>query len=90
MIYKINFIDGPRLVETLQPKIIMSVDRNLALRCQADTEDFLDIAYIWTHNGMRIRDTDIINNNRMVIYNFFLNSSILYFNIIYRDSKEDI
>lgn len=27
----------------------------------------LDIAYIWTHNGMRIRDKDLKNNPRIVI-----------------------
>lgn len=59
-------LDGPRLVEALQPAITMPVHRNLALRCQADTEEVLDVAYIWTHNGMRIRDYDVMHNNRMV------------------------
>lgn len=48
----------------------MPVFRNLGLRCQADTEEVLDVAYIWTHNGMRIRDYDIYNNPRIVSSNF--------------------
>lgn len=45
----------------------MVVNYTLDLHCNANTEDFLDIAYTWTHNGMDIRDTDVINNNRMVM-----------------------
>lgn len=61
---------GPRLIEVLQPQIVMPVEHNLNLRCQADTEDFLDIAYLWMHNGMRIRDDDILINNRLVWFIF--------------------
>lgn len=40
---------------------------NQTLRCQADSEEMLDVAYIWKHNGMRIRDEDLINNQRWKI-----------------------
>lgn len=78
-------LHGPRLIEALQPQITMPVQHNLNLKCQADTEEFLDIAYLWLHNGMLIRDNDIMNNPRLVrycdfcsFYNIIL-SSFLFF-----------
>ncbi|XP_044742029.1 contactin, partial [Chrysoperla carnea] len=59
-------LHSPRLVESLQPQIQMSVRNNLALRCQADTENLLDVAYIWKHNGIRIRDVDVYNSNNRI------------------------
>lgn len=67
-------LHSPRLVEGLQPRIQMSVRSNLALRCQADSEDLLDVAYIWKHNGIRIRDVDVMSsNNRLFMDRGFLN-----------------
>lgn len=67
-----NFIvciaGGPRFVESLRPQILTSVGLSFQLRCEAITDDMLDIAYIWTHNGIRIRDYDVrASNNRIVI-----------------------
>lgn len=49
----------PRLVESLRPRIITSVYKDIYLQCHAETEEMLDVAYIWNHNGMRIKDNDI-------------------------------
>ncbi|ENN74113.1 hypothetical protein D910_11524 [Dendroctonus ponderosae] len=54
---------GPRIVESPGPNIIIINGRNIDLQCYATTDEMLDIAYMWTHNGMRIRDIDIINSN---------------------------
>lgn len=61
------FVGGPRFVESLRPQILTSVGLSFQLRCEAITDDMLDIAYIWTHNGIRIRDYDVrASNNRIV------------------------
>nr|XP_008193513.1 PREDICTED: contactin [Tribolium castaneum] len=54
---------GPRLIESLTPKIVTTVGRYFDLRCLAETEEMLDIAYVWSHNGIKIRDIDIKNMN---------------------------
>ncbi|XP_066997548.2 contactin [Anabrus simplex] len=51
-------LSGPRFRETLVSHIVTAVQRDIELRCLANSEDILDVAYIWTHNGLRIRDTD--------------------------------
>jgi hypothetical protein len=54
---------------------VTTVEDNIRLRCQAQTEEILDVAYIWTHNGLRIRDTDAIHTRvvsfRPIIFKFF-------------------
>ncbi|XP_075218988.1 contactin [Lycorma delicatula] len=52
---------GPSLVEAMDPRIITAVRRDVVLRCQAASEEILDLAYIWTHNGLRIVNTDYRN-----------------------------
>jgi len=42
----------------------MSYNNNQTLRCLGNTDKMLDVAYIWRHNGMRIRDKDLENNPR--------------------------
>ncbi|KAG8272856.1 Contactin-3 [Homalodisca vitripennis] len=69
---------GPMLVEQLNPRVVTSVQRDVYLRCQAASEDILDIAYIWTHNGLRIPHSEYANTNikidggSLVIYNITL------------------
>uniref|UniRef100_A0A6P7GDV3 Contactin n=1 Tax=Diabrotica virgifera virgifera TaxID=50390 RepID=A0A6P7GDV3_DIAVI len=59
---------GPRLVEPLRETMVTSVGRNIDLRCYAVTDEMLDIAYIWKHNGMVIRDVDVKNSyNRIKV-----------------------
>ncbi|CAH0385516.1 unnamed protein product [Bemisia tabaci] len=45
-------------IEQLAPRIVLPFRRNLELRCQAVSEEFLDISYTWTHNGADISDPD--------------------------------
>lgn len=42
----------------------MSYNQNQTLRCLGHTDEMLDVAYIWKHNDMRIRDKDLRNNPR--------------------------
>lgn len=56
-------LGGPMLVEHLAPKIITAVQKDVFLRCQAASEDILDIAYIWTHNGLRVPHSEYENTN---------------------------
>ncbi|XP_066587501.1 contactin [Prorops nasuta] len=58
---------GPRFLETLPTRIITAVMQNQTLRCMAEADEILDIAYIWAHNGLRIRDVDLENNPRIFI-----------------------
>lgn len=55
--------DGPRIVQQLDPHIIRRKGETIRLYCEAHAEELLDMAYLWTHNGLRIRDTDIRNSN---------------------------
>lgn len=45
----------------MRPSIVTAMKDDIRLRCQAESEEILDVAYIWTHNGLRIRDTDLIH-----------------------------
>lgn len=66
IIIKLNaicFSGGPLLVENMTPKIVTAVQENVVLRCQAASEDILDIAYLWTHNGLRIPHSEYENTN---------------------------
>ncbi|XP_015510203.1 contactin [Neodiprion lecontei] len=64
---RVIVLRGPRFIESLYRRTITAVMRNLTLYCRAETEEILDVAYIWTHNGLRIRDKDLINNPRLQI-----------------------
>lgn len=55
------------LVEHLSPKIVTAVQKDVFLRCQAASEDILDIAYIWTHNGLRIPRSEYENTNMVTL-----------------------
>ena len=51
----------------LPPRIVTAVGWNQTLRCRADTDEMLDVAYIWMHNRMRIRDKDLISNRHIMV-----------------------
>nr|CAD7263049.1 unnamed protein product [Timema shepardi] len=53
--------EGPRFIQQMIPRIVTSVQQNIELRCQAMSEELLDVAYIWTHNGLRIKDSDLFH-----------------------------
>ncbi|KAH0545705.1 contactin [Cotesia glomerata] len=59
---------GPQFIEQLGPTISVSVMYNWTLRCQADIDPMLDIAYVWKHNGLEIREKDLMTNPRYQIY----------------------
>lgn len=58
---RLIILQGPRFVQQMRPNTVTAVEDNIRLRCHAETEEILDVAYIWTHNGLRIRDTDLIH-----------------------------
>ncbi|XP_012252358.2 contactin [Athalia rosae] len=64
---RVIVLRGPRFIESLNRRIVSAVNWNLTMRCLAETEEVLDIAYIWTHNGLRIRDKDLLANPRLRI-----------------------
>lgn len=47
----------PAFIEALPQKISAIVGQNLELRCYAASEDLLDVAYVWYHNGLRLQTT---------------------------------
>lgn len=51
---RLIIMKGPTLIEKLPPKITTTTGKNIYLYCSASSEEILDIAYIWTHNGMLI------------------------------------
>ncbi|KYN31788.1 Contactin [Trachymyrmex septentrionalis] len=64
---------GPQFVQRLPSQIVLYYNNNLTLHCLGHIDEMLDIAYIWTHNGMRIRDKDLQNNPRLNIDGEYLN-----------------
>lgn len=58
---------NPRLTRMLPPLLYRSVLDNFTLVCQAYTDELLDTAYIWTHNGIRVKDRDP-KNTRVVSF----------------------
>lgn len=69
---RLIILRGPRFDQRMVPLISTSVAQDIELRCQAYSEEILDVAYIWTHNGLRIRDADI-QRRRMDIHGGMLN-----------------
>ena len=57
-----SFAGGPQFVERMRQNTVAAVHDNVRLECHAVSEELLDLAYIWTHNGLRIRDTDPIRS----------------------------
>ncbi|KAK6620391.1 hypothetical protein RUM44_006792 [Polyplax serrata] len=49
---------APRMLTHVPPQIVTSVWENITLHCEAYTDELLDTAYIWTHNGIKIKDRD--------------------------------
>lgn len=45
---------GPSLLENLPPHVVTSIGKNIYLNCKAITEEILDHAFIWMHNGVRL------------------------------------
>lgn len=45
-------------VEQLSPQIQSIINHDLLLRCQAVSDELLDMAYIWTHNNMPLLNSN--------------------------------
>ncbi|XP_053991481.1 contactin [Hylaeus volcanicus] len=60
-------LHGPQFVEKLPRRITSAVMQNLTLWCMGQIDEMLDVAYIWKHDGLHIRDEDVMNNPRLQI-----------------------
>lgn len=60
-------VGGPKIVETTRSTIVTVNGKSIDLQCYATTDEMLDIAYIWTHNNLRVRDIDTINSNDRLV-----------------------
>jgi len=54
-------------VESPGPNLVIVNGRNIDLQCYAVTDEMLDIAYMWTHNGARIRTQETYNPHERVV-----------------------
>lgn len=52
------FIGGPVFIEQLSPQIQSIINHDILLRCQAVSDERLDMAYIWTHNDMPLLNSN--------------------------------
>ncbi|XP_060843865.1 contactin [Rhopalosiphum padi] len=81
---KLIVMRGPVFIEQLNPQIRSIVKHDLLLRCQAVSDELLDIAYVWTHNNM-----PLANSNSELIGHVSINSGELYIhNMTLEDSGE--
>ncbi|XP_017890877.1 contactin [Ceratina calcarata] len=58
---------GPQFLEKLPQRLTTSVMQNLTLHCVGEVDEMLDVAYVWKHNGLILRDEDLKNNDRLRI-----------------------
>ncbi|XP_014371017.2 contactin [Papilio machaon] len=58
----------PRFLERLPPRITTQVGEVIFLHCNAEIDPILDTAYLWNHNGMRLKDeSDMYADRRIKI-----------------------
>lgn len=55
-------VGAPVFVEQLSPQVRTVIRNDLLLRCQAVSDELLDMAYIWTHNSI-----PLLNSNAEII-----------------------
>ncbi|VVC34534.1 Hypothetical protein CINCED_3A024063 [Cinara cedri] len=79
---KLIVMRGPVFVEQLNPQIRTVIQHDLLLRCQATSDELLDMAYIWTHNSLPLVDSNSekighvsINGGELYIHNLTLEDS---------------
>lgn len=59
---------APRFIERLQPRLTVQVRETVFLHCSADVDPLLDTAYLWSHNGIRMKDaSDLYADRRIYI-----------------------
>ncbi|XP_022171906.1 contactin [Myzus persicae] len=81
---KLIVMRGPVFVEQLNPQIRSIIKHDLLLRCQAVSDELLDIAYVWTHNNM-----PLLNSNSELVGHVSINGGELYIhNMTLEDSGE--
>lgn len=56
----------------LPAKINVIVSQNLELRCYVTSEDRLDVAYVWAHNGLKLHTV-------VQLYSAMVSSEVLLF-----------
>jgi len=54
----ILFVGGPIFVEQLTGTFHSIIKNDLLLRCQAVSDELLDMAYVWTHNGIPLQNSN--------------------------------
>ncbi|XP_050530514.1 contactin [Daktulosphaira vitifoliae] len=75
---------GPVFVEQLSPQMRTIIQNDLLLRCQASSDELLDLAYVWSHNGM-----PLLNSNPEIINHITINGGELFIhNITLEDAGE--
>jgi len=52
----LNVIGTPQWIAPLPQNIVASVMQNFSIQCLAAFDELLDTAYVWTRNGMRLKD----------------------------------
>lgn len=67
-----NTSGGPVFVEQLLPQIRSVIKLDLLLRCQAVSDEVLDMAYTWTHNNMPIHNSNAEFSGRIVSISLYL------------------
>ncbi|CAH0729236.1 unnamed protein product, partial [Brenthis ino] len=59
---------APRFLERMPPRITTQVGNVIFLHCNAEIDSLLDTAYLWNHNGIRMKDaTDLYADKRIKI-----------------------
>ncbi|KAF7270213.1 hypothetical protein GWI33_016823 [Rhynchophorus ferrugineus] len=82
---RLIILRGPKIVEATRSTIVTVSGKSIDLQCYATTDEMLDIAYIWTHNNLRIRDIDTItSNDRLMMDGGYLRIN----NVTFSDSGE--
>uniref|UniRef100_A0A224X5J2 Putative receptor mediating netrin-dependent axon guidance n=1 Tax=Panstrongylus lignarius TaxID=156445 RepID=A0A224X5J2_9HEMI len=59
-------LKGPSLTSELPPKIVTSVGKYVYMNCRAVSEEILDFAFVWSHNGIRINQDEYTHHKRKI------------------------
>lgn len=65
----------PVFVEQLSPQIRSLMKQDLLLRCQAISDELLDLGYTWTHNNIPLHNSnaELIGH---IVSNYFFNNDL--------------
>ncbi|XP_073990489.1 contactin isoform X2 [Rhodnius prolixus] len=59
-------LKGPSLTSELPPKMVTSVGKDVYMNCRAVSEEILDYAFIWSHNGIKLNPTEDTHHKRKI------------------------